>query len=168
MRTTLILLFLANFALAQDSDNFVRSSTTLVDSAKKVGTGNLPDGFVEAAEMAAIKALRVRAAEDQVSALRARYMSGLDNINFLLQAQIELALARIDTTNDKAKQLEHIQAGLNAAIITWQTIKEIQKVGAIGGDAAAEAQARNQVFRFYVWWHKLKAGQNVGTTLIQP
>lgn len=168
MRTTLILLFLANFALAQDSDNFARSSTTLVESAKKVGTGYLPDGFEEAEDLAAIKALRVRAAEDQVNALRARYMSGLDNVNFLLQAQIELALARIDTTTDQAEQLEHIQAGLNAALLTWQTIKELQKAGARGGDAAAEAQARNQVFRFYVWWHKLKAGQKVGTTLIQP
>jgi outer membrane protein TolC len=41
-------------------------------------------------------------------------------------------------------------AGRNSSLLTWQRIKELQKVGARGGDAAAEAQSRSQYFLFDV------------------
>lgn len=41
-------------------------------------------------------------------------------------------------------------AGRNSSLLTWQRIKELQKVGARGGDAAAEAQSRSQYFNFDV------------------
>ncbi|MFK7738592.1 MAG: TolC family protein [Pirellulaceae bacterium] len=44
--------------------------------------------------------------------------------------------------------LEAQVAGRNSSLLTWQRIKELQKVGARGGDAAAEAQARSQYYTF--------------------
>jgi outer membrane protein TolC len=41
-------------------------------------------------------------------------------------------------------------SGRNSSLLTWQRIKELQKVGARGGDAAAEAQSRSQYFSFDV------------------
>ncbi len=46
--------------------------------------------------------------------------------------------------------LEARVAGRNSSLLTWQRIKELQKVGARGGDAAAEAQARSQYYNFDV------------------
>lgn len=46
--------------------------------------------------------------------------------------------------------LEAQVAGRNSSLLTWQRIKELQKVGARGGDAAAEAQARSQYYNFDV------------------
>jgi outer membrane protein TolC len=46
--------------------------------------------------------------------------------------------------------LESLVAGRNSALLTWQRVKELEKVGARGGDAAAEAQARSQYYNFEV------------------
>jgi outer membrane protein TolC len=46
--------------------------------------------------------------------------------------------------------LESLAAGRNSALLTWQRVKELEKAGARGGDAAAEAQARSQYFSFEV------------------
>ncbi len=48
------------------------------------------------------------------------------------------------------QNLDSQVAGRNSSLLTWQRIKELQKVGARGGDAAAEAQARSQYFNFDV------------------
>ncbi|MCR9296799.1 MAG: hypothetical protein NXI32_29170 [bacterium] len=150
--------------LGQTAEQFQQNSQELDFSS--LGTRLLPPGLTEATDLATVKALRAKTAEQTVAALQARYESGLDNINFLLNAQISLALAQLDTTDDREQQLKFIQAGLNASILTWQRIKELQNVGARGGDAAAEAQARAEVYRFYVWWHKWKAGEDIFLTLI--
>ncbi len=47
--------------------------------------------------------------------------------------------------------LEAQVAGRNTSLLTWQRLKELQKVGARGGDAAAEAQARSQYYNFDVF-----------------
>lgn len=46
--------------------------------------------------------------------------------------------------------LEARVAGRNSSLLTWQRLKELQKVGARGGDAAAEAQSRSQYYNFDV------------------
>lgn len=46
--------------------------------------------------------------------------------------------------------LEAQVAGRNSSLLTWQRLKELQKVGARGGDAAAEAQSRSQYYNFDV------------------
>lgn len=150
--------------LGQTAEQFQQNKQELDFSS--LGTRLLPPGLTEATDLATVKALRVKTAEQTVAALQARYESGLDNINFLLNAQISLALAQLDTTDDREQQLKFIQAGLNASILTWQRIKELQNVGARGGDAAAEAQARAEVYRFYVWWHKWKAGEDILMTVV--
>ncbi len=168
MKTVSIFLLLCNFAVCQEQGQFTDDAKALLGSLKQLGTGQLPPGIVEAKDLASIKALRVEAAEEQVEGLRARYEGGLDNINFLLRAQIELTLARMDTTDDRAKQLEHIQDGLNSAVLVWQRVTELQKAGASGGDFASSAEAKQHVFKFYVLWHKWKAGQGIGHTMTDP
>lgn len=46
------------------------------------------------------------------------------------------------------QNLEAQVAGRNSALLTWQRVKELQKVGARGGNAAEEAQARSQYYQF--------------------
>ena len=46
--------------------------------------------------------------------------------------------------------LEARVAGRNSSLLTWQRVKALQKVGARGSDAAAEAQARSQYYNFDV------------------
>jgi hypothetical protein len=162
-KIAIALLLLTTSVLGQTEEQFKQNR--LILDFSKLGTGLLPEGLTDARDLAAIKMLRVQAAVDEVQAFQLRYDSGLDNINFLLDAHVKLALAQLDTTNSKEEQLEFIQAGLDAAILTWQRVNELQKVGARGGDYAQEAQARNHVYRFYVWWHKWKAGESIGVTL---
>ncbi len=120
-----------------------------------VGTGELPPGLENVTELQAIQ-------RSQIEVLRLcvdRYDGGLININNLLAAQTELAIARLDTTNVKQERLDFIQEALEAALKTWQRIHELQKVASRGG-ADAEAQARAAVFRYRVMWLKEKAGDN--------
>lgn len=56
--------------------------------------------------------------------------------------------------------LEAQVAGRNSSLLTWQRIKELQKVGARGGDAAAEAQTRSQYYTFDVQVKDALAGPN--------
>lgn len=56
--------------------------------------------------------------------------------------------------------LESIVAGRNSALLTWQRIRELQKVGVRGGDAAAEAQARSSYYLFDVNVREALAGSN--------
>ncbi len=56
--------------------------------------------------------------------------------------------------------LEARVAGRNSSLLTWQRLKELQKVGARGGDAAAEAQARSQYYNFDVQVKDALSGPN--------
>jgi outer membrane protein TolC len=56
--------------------------------------------------------------------------------------------------------LETVVAGRNNALLTWQRIKELQKVGVRGGDAAAEAQARSNYYEFDVTVREVLTGIN--------
>ena len=55
--------------------------------------------------------------------------------------------------------LEALVAGRNSALLTWQRVKELERVGARGGDAAAEAQARSQYYNFDVQVREALSGQ---------
>ena len=56
--------------------------------------------------------------------------------------------------------LEARVAGRNSSLLTWQRIKELERVGARGGDAAAEAQARSQYYNFDVQVKDALTGPN--------
>lgn len=56
--------------------------------------------------------------------------------------------------------LESLVAGRNSALLTWQRVKELERVGARGGDAAAEAQARSQYYSFEVQVKESLTGSN--------
>lgn len=56
--------------------------------------------------------------------------------------------------------LEAQVAGRNSSLLTWQRIKELEKVGFEGSDAAAEAQARSQYYLFDVQVKDALSGTN--------
>lgn len=56
--------------------------------------------------------------------------------------------------------LESIVAGRNSALLTWQRVKELQKVGMRGGDAAAVAQASANYYTFDVNVREALTGTN--------
>lgn len=56
--------------------------------------------------------------------------------------------------------LESLVAGRNSSLLTWQRVKELERVGARGGDAAAEAQARSQYYSFEVQVKEALTGTN--------
>lgn len=56
--------------------------------------------------------------------------------------------------------LETIVAGRNSALLTWQRVKELQKVGMRGGDAAAVAQASSNYYLFEVNVREALTGTN--------
>lgn len=122
-----------------------------------VGAGALPEGIAGVTDIKKVQISRIEALKDTVQELQARYDQGLDSIDFLLESQIELAVAQLDTTDDRQERLGYIQAAFNSALLHWQRVKELQKIGVRGGDAAAAAQAKALVFRFRVMWLKEKA-----------
>ncbi len=56
--------------------------------------------------------------------------------------------------------LETIVAGRNSALLTWQRVQELQKVGMRGGDAAAVAQASSNYYLFDVNVREALTGTN--------
>ncbi len=87
---------------------------------------------------------------------RRRNERGLDNINLVLAARIELAMAQLELTTVKKERLDHIESCLKSALLAWQRVKELQKAVAKGGDAATEAQARAAIFKYRALWLKEK------------
>ncbi len=145
MKTLAAILLLTVTAFGQDG----------LDTA--IGTALFPEGIVGVTDIKKVQLSRIEALKSNVQALQSRYESGLDNIDFLLKSHAELAVAQLDIANNKLERLDYIQAAFNSALLTWQRVKELQKVGMRGGDHAAETQARAAVFRFRVMWLKEKA-----------
>ncbi|HAC91709.1 MAG TPA: hypothetical protein DCF63_13945 [Planctomycetaceae bacterium] len=54
--------------------------------------------------------------------------------------------------------LEALVGARNSALLTWQRVKELERVGARGGDAASEAQARSQYYNFDVQVREILTG----------
>ncbi len=133
-----------------------------------VGTGLLPPGLGGDTDLDGIKQSRIDASQQAVQALQAQYESGLDNVGYLLAAHEELSIARLDATNVIQERLEVIHDALLAALLTWQRVKELQKNGVRGGDAAAEAQTRVAVFRCQFMWLKEKAGAGNQSKALGP
>lgn len=131
-----------------------------------VAAGVFPEGIAGVDNIKEVQLSRVAVLQSTVQAMQARHESGLDKIGLLLASQMELALAQLDTTNDKLERLEHLQAAFHRALLTWQRIKELQNVGMVGGDMASECQARQAVFKFYAMW--LKERSKAGLKPTQP
>ncbi len=166
MRPIFLLLLLCNLSIAQEPDQFTEDAKSLLESLKGVGDGQLPEGIEAAKDLAAIKNLRVRAAEKNVSALQIRFARGQETSKLLLAAQIELTLAKIDTTESREEQAEHIRHGLMSTLIIWQRAKKMADAGVgLGGDLASVEQ---QVLKYLVWWHKWKAGEDLGVASVEP
>ena len=116
MRFLAAILLLSSFAIGQEG------------IPANVGTGELPPGLAGVTDLHAIQQSQIDVLRLCVEVLRNRYERGLININNLLAAQTELAIARLDTTNAKQERLDFIQEALEAALKTWQRIHELQKV----------------------------------------
>lgn len=144
MRTFLLLLLITASAIGQEG------------IPADVGTGLLPPGLEGESDLKVINLRRIEALRENVEALQARYERGLDNINLLCVAQIELLTAQLDSTTLKKERLDYIENSLKFALLTWQMVKNLQKVGARGGDVATECQSRAAVFRYRAMWLKEK------------
>jgi hypothetical protein len=145
MRTLLLILLLTTTAIGQEG------------IPAGVGTGYLPPGLEGETDLKVINQKWIETLQGCVEAMQARYESGRDNINGLLAAQMELAMAQLDSTTVKKERLDHIEIALRSALLTWQRIKEFQKVGARGGDAAEEIQSRAALFKYRSMWLEEKA-----------
>jgi|LakMenEpi03Aug12_release.lakeMendotaPanAssembly.Ray.scaffolds.fasta_scaffold00410_7 hypothetical protein len=74
----------------------------------------------------------------------------IDYINEIESAYWELYFAY--------HNLEALVGARNSALLTWQRVKELERVGARGGDAASEAQARSQYYNFDVQVREILTG----------
>lgn len=140
MRTLLALLFLATTVIGQDG------------IPSDIGDGVLPPGLKGVTDINAIRQSRVEALQRLVEARQSSNMSGVDDIALLCSAQIELLIAKRDSTAAKTERLKHIEAALRHAMTIWQRVKKLQDSGMRGGEAAVEARARATVFQFREMW----------------
>jgi len=142
MRTLVTLFLLSTFAIGQEGipANF---------------GGDLPPGLAGETDLNAIKQRRIEALQGSVEALRARYLVGNHGSSFLHAAEIELAIAKLDSTTVKKERLDHIQTALTSALLAWQQADARQKVGAVGDET--ECQTRAAVFKFLAMWLAEKA-----------
>lgn len=118
------------------------------------GTKVLPEGLAGETDIKVINQKRVETLQLADKALQDRYRAGLLPIDVSLKAQIELTEARLETTTVTKERLVHIENGLKGALLTWQVVKERQRIGARGGEAENEALARAAVFKFRAMWLK--------------
>jgi len=87
-----------------------------------VGTGQLPAGLVGETD-AAIKQSRIEALQHTVQAMEPRYLEGLVDAIVVMQAEKELATARLDATTDMQERLDAIEDALLSALLRWQRVK---------------------------------------------
>ena len=85
MRILAALLLLTATAIGQDGLN------------TGIGTGLFPEGIVGVTDIKTVQLARVEVLKLTVEALQTRYQGGLDSIDNLLESQMELALAQLDT-----------------------------------------------------------------------
>ena len=133
-----------------------------------LGTGQLPKGLAGVTNVKELRVLRIEALKDAMEATRLRYEHGLDNIDFLLELQMELVSAQLETTDDKQERLDYIREAFNAALRTWQRCVVLREAEAFGGDTASETKARAAVFRFRVMWLKEKATGESAVRQVNP
>jgi hypothetical protein len=130
-----------------------------------VGNGDLPPGLEGVSDLKVINQKRIECLQEAVDALQFRHEQGLDKINLLLAARIELAMAQLESTTVKKERLAHIESCLKSALLAWQMAGELQKVAARGSVVAAECQSRAAVFKYRAMWLKEKAKGEEGISL---
>ncbi len=143
----------------------------LLLSISALGQDGIPDDLdvglrlpgITSTSIDEINQIRIDALEDAVQALQARVDEGLDTVSGMMQAQEELAIARLDITHVHQERLDLIEDALLVAVLRWQRTTELMRVGVSGSDAAMEAQNRADVYRCRVLWLKEKA--SAGTPL---
>ncbi len=123
-----------------------------------VGTGTYPPGLLESTDLKGVTKLRINALMDVVAGYQLRYEMGLDNIRLLLDAQLELAVTQMESTDDNREKLQYLEVGLETALKSWQQAVERHKVGLDGG--GSEPLARAAVFRMRQLWLKENARQD--------
>ena len=120
-----------------------------------VGNGVLPPGLDGETDLNAIKQRRIEALQGAVEALKRRFRTGRDNFNFMLSAQNELVIAKLDSTTIKKDRLDHIESAVTSALETWRRVDAEQKAGL--SNRAPECQTRAEIFRYLAMWFAEKA-----------
>lgn len=124
-----------------------------------VGNGVLPPGFIDS-ELEDIQKQRIEALRTNLAALQSRYITGIDNLQLLIEGQLELVNAHLDAAKTKKERLEGILECQKLALVSWQHVNDRKLVAARGGEVSSEARARAHVLKFRIMWLKENASKN--------
>lgn len=119
-----------------------------------IGTKKFPSGLTEDASIEDVWKHRLEALEQVRSALMAKYMGGLADIQFVQYAERDLALAKLEMSTSKGERLAHIREAFESALKTWQRAYELGRIKRRGGEPDSEGAARAAVFMYRVMWLK--------------
>lgn len=148
MRAILVSLLISSCVFGQ-----AKVETINQQSIESIGNGVIPAGLLDP-DLKVVQQARVEAAKASVDALYNRFAAGLDNIGFLMEAQLDYVDARLEVAETKQDRLQALMDGVKLALDVWQRVKELERVGAKGGDHASETRARAQVFKLRLRWLK--------------
>lgn len=123
-----------------------------------LGTKDYPPGLLNETDERVIQSKRIEALTVALEALSQRYQTGLIGIEPVLQTQLELIEAQLESTPVKQERMLHLEGALRSALILWQRAKQAKDLGMQGGDAASEAKARAAVYRYRRMWLMEKKG----------
>ena len=126
-----------------------------------IGKGSLPDGIAGVTDIKKVQLLRVEALKNSMQILNDQVQTGRVSLGQLSElyseSHMELALARLDASDDKQERLDIIQEALNGAIRFWRIANDRRSVAAEGSGTLSETRAKADVYKLRVMWLKEKA-----------
>ncbi len=147
MRTLLMIVLLSSMAFGQ--------GLPAEDPITQIGNKKIPEGLLEV-DIKKVQQKRIEAAQRAVDVLQAKYQQGLVHLSVVMEAQVDLLNAKLDTAESKEERLKHLFDLQASALLTWQRADHLQKVGVRGGEPDQVELAAAQLFRFRVMWLKEK------------
>ena len=153
MKTVIVILLLTTNAIGQGAVGADKSETPL------------PEGMAGGADIETVQLLRIEALKELLQIFEDQISSGTHAVGQLLdlyhETQVDLALAQLETTDDKQERLDHIQTAVDSAIQIWKFAKDRSRIGIEGSGPEAEARARAQVYELRAMWLKEKATHEI-------
>ncbi len=147
MRTMLMIVLLGSMAVGQD--------LPAEDPITQIGNKKIPDGLLET-DIKKVQQKRIDAAQRAVDVLQMKYQQGLVHLSVVLDAQIDLLNAKLESAANKEERLKHLFDLQASALLIWQRANQLQQGGIRGGEPDQVELAAAQLFRFRVMWLKEK------------
>lgn len=113
--------------------------------------GEIPPG-VDSINLGEVSDLHVQVLQLQNELVRNRYERGLASISEYLDTKQALNEACLKMTTAKQARLDLIQESFVNAVLAWQRVREMQKIGQFGGTVENEAKARAVVLDYRARW----------------